>query len=60
MNLTQGMLVGDSLDPPQQGLISILYRNEFTSFIKHKLIENATVRLGQVGLTDEEKRGLGT
>ncbi|ORY91586.1 hypothetical protein BCR35DRAFT_70972 [Leucosporidium creatinivorum] len=50
-SLRQGMIVGDSLDLPQQHLLQGLYNSAFHDFIRHKLIEEASVRLGQVGLS---------
>ncbi|KAI5475679.1 hypothetical protein MNV49_001054 [Pseudohyphozyma bogoriensis] len=58
-SLRQGVLVGDSLDLPQSALLASLYRNEFQSFVKHKLIEHASVRLGMTNLSADEKQGLG-
>lgn len=49
-SLRQGMIVGDSLDHPQQHLLRSLYTTSFSDFIRYKLIEEASVRLGQVGL----------
>ncbi|KAL8276723.1 hypothetical protein RQP46_010902 [Phenoliferia psychrophenolica] len=58
--LREEMHARESLGRPQKALLSSLFAGEFQSFVKHKLIEHALVRLGQVGLTPEERLGLGS
>lgn len=58
-SLRQGSMVGDSLEQPQQTLLNHLFHNQFQKYIQYKLTENASVRLGQIGLTESEKSGLG-
>ncbi|KAK4701056.1 cysteine-dependent adenosine diphosphate thiazole synthase, partial [Phenoliferia sp. Uapishka_3] len=51
--------VKDSLHGPDQRLLKTLYEGQFSMYIRHKLVETASVRLGKFNLSESEREGLG-
>lgn len=51
--------IGSLLDGPQKRLLDELFSVHFASFLKYKMIEVASVRLGRFDLTEQEREGLG-
>ncbi|KAL8290285.1 hypothetical protein RQP46_003224 [Phenoliferia psychrophenolica] len=48
-----------SLDAPARHLLGSLYNQQFQAFIRYKLVETASVRLGKYNLSQREREGLG-
>ncbi|KAK4700434.1 hypothetical protein P7C70_g5812, partial [Phenoliferia sp. Uapishka_3] len=48
-----------TLEGPGNKLLSSLYSNEFQTYIKHRLVDHAQVKLGHLQLSSDMKAGLG-
>ncbi|KAL8292443.1 hypothetical protein RQP46_001055 [Phenoliferia psychrophenolica] len=53
------MKVDNSLEGPEAHLLASLYQNQFQTYIRHKLVDTASVRLGKFNLSDSDRAGLG-
>jgi len=56
---TLAVQISPFLEGSQKKLQDELYHNQFMSFLKYKMIEGATWRLGKWNLDDDEVAGLG-